>query len=142
MNLHGRAVDQYHAAIAALHGEKDKLNESVIAIKNGELLDILEQQDLRSGSGWLQQLTMDTRSPALRYQVTLMAEHAFQEAVKNYRDLVILRNNLETWTDSIAAYDDMLLARQKRFAGNQQSVGRTLRASDRAELQHRFDRLA
>jgi hypothetical protein len=142
MSLHGRAVDQYQSAIAALHGEKGKLDESISAIKNGELLDILQQQDLRSGSGWLQQLTMDTRSPALRYQVTLMAAHAFQEAVKNYRDLMILRNNLDTWTDNIEAYDDMLAARQQRFADNRPAAERALRTSDHAELQRRYRQLA
>ncbi len=142
MNLHGRAVDQYNSAIAALHDEKGKLDESISAIKNGELLNILEQQDLRSGSGWLQQLTMDTRSPALRYQVTLMAAHEFQEAVKNYRDLLVLHNNLETWADSIDAYDDMLAARRQRFADNRPAAERALRASDHAELQRRHAQLA
>ncbi len=142
MNLHGRAVDQYNNAISALHDEKGKLDESISAIKNGGLLNILEQQDLRSGSGWLQQLTLDSRSPALRYQVTLMAAHEFQEAVKNYRDLMVLRNNLETWADSIDAYDDMLAARQSRFADNRPNAERALRASDRAELQRRYQQLA
>jgi len=139
MNLHGRAVQQYNEAIGTLFVEKDKLIESIEAIRNGELLKILQEQDLRSGSGWLQELTMETQSPALRYQVALMAAHEFQEAVKNYRDLLVLRNNLQTWADNIDAYDDMLSACQHRFDNNRPAAERALHsdARDRLEKQHR-----
>jgi hypothetical protein len=139
MNLHGRAVQQYNEAIGTLIEEKTKLDDSIAAIRNGDLLEILQGQDLRSGSGWLQELTLDTQSPALRYQVALMAAHEFQEAVKNYRDLLVLRNNLQTWAGNIDAYDDMLSARQQRFANNRPATERALHSDerDRLEQQHR-----
>lgn len=142
MQLHGRAVTQYNSAIEALLSEKDKLDVSINSIKNGELLDILQQQDLRSGSGWLQQLTLDTQSPALRYQLTLMAAHAFQEAVKNYRDLLILHNNLEQWAQSMDAYDDMLATRIERFGNNRPAAERTLKTTHLDTLEHRHEALA
>lgn len=135
MNLHGRAAQQYNGVIGTLFDEKDKLDESIDAIRNGELLEILQGQDLRSGSGWLQELTLDTQSPALRYQVALMAAHEFQEAVKNYRDLSVLRNNLQTWATNIDAYSDMLSARQQRFADNRPAAERALRSEDRELLE-------
>ncbi|MDH3527585.1 MAG: hypothetical protein OEM43_08815 [Gammaproteobacteria bacterium] len=135
MSLHGRAVAQYNDAIATLYDEKDKLDGSISAIRNGELLEILQGQDLRSGSGWLQELTLGTRSPALRYQVTLMAAHEFQEAVKNYRDLLVLHNNLQTWAANIDAYNDMLSARQLRFGDNRPAAERALRSDDHELLQ-------
>lgn len=139
MKLHGRAVQHYNDAISTLIDEQDRIDGSIAAIRNGELLDILQGQDLRSGSGWLQELTLDTQSPALRYQVALMAAHDFQEAVKNYRDLLVLRNNLQTWSASIDAYDDMLSARQHRFTDNRPAAERALRSEDREllEQQHR-----
>lgn len=137
MKLHGRAVQNYNDAITTLFNEQDKLDDSIAAIRSGELLEILQGQDLRSGSGWLQELTLDTRSPALRYQVALMAAHEFQEAVKNYRDLLVLRNNLQTWATNIDAYDDMLSARQHRFADNQPDAERALRSDDRELLEQK-----
>jgi hypothetical protein len=142
MKLHGRAVTQYNSAIDALYSEKDKLNASIKSINNGELLDILQQQDLRSGSGWLQQLTLDTQSPALRYQLSLMAAHDFQEAVKNYRDLQILHNNLEQWAQSMDAYDDMLAARVARFGNNRPAAERALKTTSLAQLKNRYETLA
>lgn len=135
MQLHGRAVQHYNDAIDLLYTEKDKLDESIAAIERGELLGILQEQDLRSGSGWLQKLTLDTQSPALRYQVALMASHEFQEAVKNFRDLLILRDNLQNWSDSIDAYDEMLSARRQRFADNRPAAERALRSDDRIRLE-------
>jgi hypothetical protein len=141
MSLHGRAVAQYNEAIATLYDEKDKLDGSISAIRNGELLEILQGQDLRSGSGWLQELTLDTRSPALRYQVALMAAHEFQEAVKNYRDLLVLHNNLQTWAANIDAYNDMLSARQHRFGNNRPAAERALRSNDHELLQRHHRQL-
>jgi hypothetical protein len=139
MNLHGRAVRLYNDAIGTLFDEKDKLDDSITAIRDGELLKILQGQDLRSGSGWLQKLTLDTQSPALRYQVELMAADEFQEAVKNYRDLLVLHSNLQSWAGNIDAYDDMLSARQLRFANNRPAAERALHSEkrERHEQQHR-----
>ncbi|NNG13272.1 MAG: tetratricopeptide repeat protein, partial [Halobacteria archaeon] len=141
MNLHGRAVQQYNGVIGTLFDEKDKLDESIDAIRKGELLEILQGQDLRNGSGWLQELTLDTQSPALRYQVALMAAHEFQEAVKNYRDLSVLRNNLQTWATNIDAYDNMLSARQHRFANKRPAAEHALRSEDRKLFEQRHHQL-
>lgn len=137
MSLHGRAVQHYNDAIDVMYDEKAKLDSSISAIKSGELLNILQKQDLRSGSGWLQELTLDTESPALRYQITLMAAHDFQEAVKNYRDLLVLQNNLLTWADNIEAFDDMLTARQQRFADKRQAAEKALHSDAHSLLEQR-----
>ena len=134
MDLHGRAVEQYNSAIGTLYSEQDYLDESIAAIQRGELLDVLQTQDLRSGTGWLQQLSFNTDNPVLRYQVTLMASHDFQEAVKNYRDLMTLRNNLNNWSQAIEAYDDMLDSRVQRFRINKPAAQAALKDDAREGL--------
>ncbi len=134
MDLHGRAVEQYNSAIGTLYSEQDYLDESIAAIQRGELLDVLQTQDLRSGTGWLQELSFNTDNPVLRYQVTLMASHDFQEAVKNYRDLMTLRNNLNNWSQAIEAYDDMLDSREQRFRINKPAAQAALKDDAREGL--------
>ncbi|MBT8116470.1 MAG: hypothetical protein KJO66_01450 [Gammaproteobacteria bacterium] len=141
MNLQGRAVKHYNDAIGTLYSEQDYLDESIAAIRRGALLEVLQAQDLRSGTGWLQELSFDTDNPVLRYQVTLMASHDFQEAVKNYRDLLTLRSNLNRWAQAIEAYDDMLDGREQRFAQHKPAARAALQAGDRAALQERLQRL-
>lgn len=143
MNLQGRAVKHYNDAIGTLFSEQDYIDESIAAIRRGELLDVLQQQDLRSGTGWLQELSFETDNPVLRYQVTLMAAHDFQEAVKNYRDLLTLRNNLKNWSEAIEAYDDMLDSRERRFSEHKPAAQAALRDdSARGELLLQQRRLA
>ncbi len=145
LQLHGLAVEQYNTAIQALQAEKTLLDASIEAIQRGELLAAIEASGKNASGGWLQQLGVVRESPALRYQVTLMASNDFQEAVKNYLDLEALQNNLATWSENIAAYDDMLATRQARFAANRPAAGQALQHSalervsqDRARLAARL----
>ena len=142
MKLHGRAVQHYNEAIDTLYSEQDYLDQSITAIERGELLEVLQHQDLRSGTGWLQELQFDTEKPVLRYQLTLMAAHDFQEAVKNYRDLMTLRKNLNKWAETIEAFDNMLDTRKTRFSRNKPAAEAAFSATDQAALQQRQLKLA
>lgn len=142
LDLHGRAVESYEQAITTLYEERDKLDESINAIRGGELLQALQEQPPGSGNGWLQPVAVVTGSPALRYQVQLMAAHDFQEAVKNYRDLQAFRDNLDTWDASMEAYDDMLATRAARYLDYRPAAANALRSDTLARLEQRYDALA
>lgn len=134
MELYGQAVQHYKESISALNDEKRQLDRSINAIQSGELLRHLEQSDPRTGYGWLQQLDLDTDAPVLDYQVTLMASHNFQEGIKNYRDLLFLRRNLDEWATSIAAYDDMLATRERRYQSHLPAVEHVLATNNTLEV--------
>jgi len=141
MELYGQAVKHYKESISALNNEKRLLDISINAIRNGELLRHLEQSDPRTGYGWLQQLDLDIDSPALHYQVALMASHEFQEGIKNYRDLLFLRRNLDDWATSITAYDDMLATRESRYQSHLPAVDHVLTANSIEMLQQHYTAL-
>ena len=46
----------------------------------------------------------------------VLAQHEFQEAFKNYRDLRYLAKNLDDWKSRLGIFDDMLATRRKAFA--------------------------
>ena len=142
MNLHGRAVQHYNEGIRQLIEERQKLDQSISAIRQGGLLDLLQQHDLGAGNGWMQQLHLDSEAPALRYQLALMSSHDFQEAVKNYRDLLVLQENLSAWKSDIAAYDDMLASRQARFEKYRPAAQEALQDTHLQQLQQRHAALA
>ena len=52
-------------------------------------------------------------APQTRYLYHLLASHEFQEGLKNYRDLRIMQRNLEGWRESLAAFDEMVEAREQ-----------------------------
>jgi len=140
MGLYGQAVRHYQESIAALNDEKRQLDISIKTIQGGELLKQLEQSDPGTGFGWMQQLDLD--SPVLYYQTRLMASHDFQEAVKNYRDLLFLRRNLDGWAVSVVAYDAMLTARQSRYQSHLPAAEHVLHSNALATLQQRNAALA
>jgi hypothetical protein len=142
MKLHGRAVAQYNDGIDRLIEERQKLAQSIDAIQQGELQSLLQQHDLGAGNGWLQQLHLDSEAPALRYQLALMSTHDFQEAVKNYRDLLVLKDNLTTWKSDISAYDDMLAVRQTRFDMQRPAARQALQGTRLQQLQQRYATLS
>ena len=138
LQLHGRAVQHYNDSISALVEERQKLDQSIQAIQNGALLELLSLQGISAGNGWQQQLSLQPETPALRYQVALMASHDFQEAVKNYLDLIVLDENLSGWASNMAAYDDMLATRQIRFEGNRPATAQALHNSALQQLEQRY----
>jgi len=142
MGLPGRAVKQYNDGITLLIEEHQKLAQSILAIKQGGLQDLLQQHDLGTGNGWMQQLHLDSEAPALRYQLTLMSSHDFQEAVKNYRDLLVLKDNLVKWKSDVASYDDMLAGRQARFEEHRPAAEEALQGTRLQQLQQRHTTLA
>ncbi len=142
MKLHGRAVQHYNDGIRQLLEERQKLDQSIGAIRQGSLLDLLQQHDLGAGNGWMQQLHLDSEAPALRYQLTLMSSHDFQEAVKNYRDLLVIQENLSAWKSNVAAYDDMLADRQARFENHHSAAQQALQDTRLQQLQQRQHALA
>jgi hypothetical protein len=54
--------------------------------------------------------------PEARYLTQLLASHDFQEALKNYRDLRFLEQNLEHWSRQIQVYRDMVANRRLAYA--------------------------
>ena len=136
LELHGRAVESYQRAITTLNEEHDKLDESINAIRGGELVRALQEQPPGPDSGWLQPAVV-TGTPALRYQVQLLAAHDFQEAIKNYHDLQAFRENLDTWAANIDAYDDMLATRAARYNKHRPEADRVLSGDALARLEQR-----
>ena len=54
--------------------------------------------------------------PRARHLAQVLAQHEFQEALKNYRDLRFLARNLDEWREKLGVFDDMLATRRKAFA--------------------------
>ena len=139
MSLHGQAVDRYNNAIDILLQERHSLDRSIEDIRNGGLLTALVSGTAGSDTGWLKDIAGIDASPALRYQVQLMASHDFQEGVKNYRDLLSLQDNLEQWESNMASYEDMLATRKLRYEKHQPAAHRALdsQALTGVSLQHK-----
>jgi tetratricopeptide (TPR) repeat protein len=111
-----QAVEQYEAALQAFTAERARLDESIAALRKGQLLHTIVDHEGPDLEGWLWQLRKLPEVPESRYLVHLLASHEFQEALKNYRSLLVMERNLAAWQTSLGAFDDLVAQRQQRFA--------------------------
>jgi hypothetical protein len=139
----GEAASQYQAAVDAYVGEVRRIDESIVAISRSGFLDaILDAAPDESQAGWFWQLERLPDAPHTRYLYHLLASHEFQEGLKNYRDLRIMRRNLARWQLSLAAFDDMIATRERASAERTPRKDRMLAAVDLEPLARRYDALA
>jgi len=113
-----QALELYQGAIGAFDRESAELDTSIVAIRSGRLLDALVAGNPGDEMGWFWNIASlpDSRElPLGAHLAHLMATHPFQEAFKNYRDLLFLSRNLQQWQESLGVLRDMLANRRQGF---------------------------
>lgn len=142
LGLNGRAVKSYEDAINSYQVESTKLTESIASIEQGKFITALigktQEEPLL---GWFWSLKSIPSVPEMRYLSELMADHQFHEAVKNFRDLIFLQENLQYWLENIHVYNTMLDTRKARYEETAPAAGKTLKRSQLKRLQAKYAEL-
>jgi hypothetical protein len=112
----GQSLKLYEEAIAVFDRERSRLDESVAAVRAGQLIDGLLAAGTGDEMGWFWRIDRLPDMPHAGHLAPVLAEHAFQEGFKNYRDLLFLERNLHRWKDSLDAMRDVLQHRRDAFA--------------------------
>jgi hypothetical protein len=94
------------------------------------MFDKFLEEGPTDSTGWYWQLNELPEGPESRYLYHLLATHAFQEGLKNYRDLNYLYGNLDTWQDSVSVYSAMLETRLQAYEERLPRVEETLTRTD------------
>ncbi len=110
-----QAADHYLNAVEAFYEETNRIDRTIHHIESGALLDEFLGQDPLNALGWYWKLEELPDGPESRYLFHLLATHAFQEGLKNYRDLRYLHRNLEDWQKNIGVYRNMLDTRELAY---------------------------
>jgi hypothetical protein len=142
LGAYGQSLAQYNEAIALFERESTGLDESIAAIRAGRLVQGL--MDLNPGEqmGWFWHIARIPDLPHTGHLTQLLAQHEFQEAFKNFRDLQFVEKNLTQWVEQLAVYGDMLENRRQAYAQRLPDISAKARHSGLAELQRRRDELA
>lgn len=148
LSANRQAAETYAHALDLFQEEGVRLDQSMEAIKAGRLLDTILENDATGAQGWYWQLAELPDAPETRYLYHLLASNEFQEGLKNYRDLKDMQRNLETWRQSLAAFDDMIETRRRSHLENQPKLNKVLGGvdldkleSNRNELESRLSRI-
>ncbi len=140
LNANRQAAEYYEAAIREFGTETGRLDESIAAIRRGGMLETIVKNESRSQLGWFWQLSSLPDAPESRYLYHLLAQNDFQEGLKNFRMLRYMERNLDAWSTSVEAFDDMLATRRERYDSRLPAVLAKLDGVDLEELQrHRTE---
>ena len=143
MGLSGRAVKAYEQAAEIYLNESQELASSANEIEQGALVNaLLERTKGGPQMGWFWSLRDLPEIPEVKYFTELLAEHEFHEALKNFRDLLYLKKNLEHWDENISIYMTMLDTRKARYQKYLPLVQKRLNELDIDKLQTQREKLS
>lgn len=129
-----QAADHYLNAVEAFYEETDRIDRTIAFVESGNMFAKYLVESPQDSSGWYWQINDLPEGPETRYLYHLLATHAFQEGLKNYRDLSYLHDNLNTWQQSVDVYSAMLETRLEAYRGQVPRVEDTLGRSDVDDL--------
>lgn len=129
-----QAADHYLNAVEAFYEETDRIDRTIAFVESGNMFAKYLVESPQDSSGWYWQINDLPEGPETRYLYHLLATHAFQEGLKNYRDLTYLQDNLNTWQQSVDVYSAMLETRLEAYRGQVPRVEDTLGRSDVDDL--------
>lgn len=112
------ALQHYQAATEFYADELASIEQVMSSDKVIALLAQLAEPDQALESGWRWQSEISPDASLDFYLVSLLTGHAFQEALKNYRDLRFIRDNLEKWRSELGVYQGMQALRKASYQQN------------------------
>ncbi len=142
MQAHGSAVDSYRDALEAFDAEIGQLDAVMQRVRSGELVANLMSRDSSDTGRWYWQLKQLPDSEDARYLYHLVANHDFQDGLRDYRDVMALDRRLADWTRRLDALLDIVDTRQQAFEQRFPVVEAELDTVDMTQLHSRRDRLA
>ncbi|MGI9330689.1 MAG: tetratricopeptide repeat protein [Gammaproteobacteria bacterium] len=142
LDAHGSAVDHYLTALDAFGTELSRLDVAITRARDGELVPALLRADDPEIGRWYWQLEDVPDSEDGRYLYQLVADHAFQDGLRNYRDLLGLHEHLQEWQDKLAAFEDMVDTRAEAYAERLPPVAARMQNVNLATLRARRDAVA
>ena len=110
-----QAADHYVNAVEAFKEESRRIDDAILKIESGELMNSFLEDGMDATTGWYWTLQELPEGPESRYLYHLLATHRFQEGLKNFRDLHYLWQNLDDWQRSVEVYRNMLSTRELAY---------------------------
>lgn len=144
LEAHGSAAEGYQSALAAYDAEIANLDGAISRAQgaDGSLINALLATDDPGVGRWYWELAELPDSSEGRYLYHLIADHRFQEGLRNVRDLGALSTHLEEWRGKLVAFEDMVDTRRQAYAEREPRLRDGLDQVDLTTLKARRDAVA
>jgi hypothetical protein len=143
MGAFGQSLKLYEHAVSEFDSEGRRLEGSIAAIRSGKLMEALIERNPADQMGWFGNLRQLPEMPHAAHLTQVLAQHEFQEAFKNFRDLRFLESNLAQWRETLGVFRDMLEHRKAAYAARLQATrdGAQAQSAALADLRQRRDKI-
>jgi len=111
LGAHIQAQEFYERAIEALEAGRKRIDETTTYVRSGRMITTMVRRTADAESGWTWELKDLPDAQETDFLQTLISENRFQEPLKNYRDSLLMRRNLEAWS---ARIDELQASYAKR----------------------------
>ncbi len=136
-----RAIYFYEQAIEYYDTEQADIDAAIQAASSGALLELLAQADTHESGGWLHDAPALNDIPSGRYLVDVLSQHAFQENLKDYRDLGFLQTLLNRRLANIDLLHGMVDTRRLAYESRSPAIRKRLEQHQAQALQARWEAL-
>lgn len=136
------ALAYYEEATRAYDEKLRELDTITQAVKKGELLKALKPGNMGDETAVSLFRASLPDSISAPYLKDMMASHAFQEAVKNYQDLIYLDYVLDRWQESLPTFELMLQERRSLYVQKLPEVDKNAQLKAIEEFQKQRDAIA
>lgn len=111
LGAHIEAQEYYEKAIPALEQTKANLDQAILSIRYGRMVETIIKYNVDADSGWAWKLKQLPDANETFYLQYLIADHPFQEALKNFRDIRLLIRDTDAQHARIEALEGAYDAR-------------------------------
>ncbi len=115
LGAEAQSLKHYEDASELFQSEIDRLEEVIVSVRSGTLLNRMIEQSPLGEEGWYWNPGSLVESPEASDLYHLLASHHFQEAFKSFRDLHFMHRNLSSWLSDLEAFDTMLETRKLAY---------------------------
>jgi hypothetical protein len=137
LDAHGSAAAGYQSALVSFDAEIGHLDAAISGAGNGGLIGGLLKADDPDIGRWYWELNQLPDSNEARYLYHVIADHRFQEGLRNVRDLAALSTHLQEWREKLTAFADIVDTQREAYAGREPQFSAGLDRADLPELKAR-----
>jgi tetratricopeptide (TPR) repeat protein len=124
LGAYTQALDFYERAIKVLEEARSRMDAAMVSIRQGRMVETIVRREADAESGWNWKLLDLPDAPETYFLQQLLAEHRFQEALKNYRDVRMMSRSLESWSQRLAAAEVAYAAEDRQVVQPEELIRR------------------
>ncbi|HSW11919.1 MAG TPA: hypothetical protein VLI06_03695 [Solimonas sp.] len=132
LGAHTQALKFYERAIEELEKGRKRMDVAMDSIKGGRMVETIVRRDVDSEAGWEWKLKDLPDAPETYFLQSLLAEHRFQETLKNYRDMRMLARNVDAWRGRLDATESAWTSTEREPAVIPDLIARARQDQDRS----------